>query len=124
MMNRKSWIIVLFFLILYSILNIIGFKHIPPIIILIILVISIPVIIGGLLKHNYFKTHNKYQSAFFVNIVVIALITISNIVLSNSSSIYKEKIGDNFVYVFVILLYLGLVLGIMGVIKNKKINKG
>lgn len=117
-MNRASIIIVILILLLYSIINIIGFNNIPIIYIILASVISIIITIWGLVKYNYFKKNSIYFSLFFIFIMISLFLFLLDLILKGIWPQYNKAMSDSIYLLITLLFFMGIVLGFIGVIKK------
>lgn len=124
-MHSKNGIILLIILLLYTIVNTIGFEKIPPICMIIFLVTTISLGIYMLRKKKIFKKNsngNIYFLIFFITTLISGLLILLDYILS-SINIQYSRVESKIVVGFAGLLCIcGIVVLIVGAYKIKKEN--
>lgn len=119
-MNKQSKIIIIVMFLLFTLVNIIEFDKIPTILIILASVVSSILLIGGVIRDNYFKKNSIYFSLFFILILISMFLFILDIILKGTLQQYSNIMSDFIYLVMTIFFFMAIVLGFIGVIKKNK----
>ncbi|MDD7793063.1 hypothetical protein [Clostridium sp. 'White wine YQ'] len=118
-MDKKNSIIIIIILSIYTLVNLIGYNNIPSNVIVLVSIICALGIIICVLKYDYFRTHSKFISGFFISVAIGVSLVALDIVLKGRASFYTERVSDYVYYVITALFFGGVFMGLIGVVKDK-----